>query len=82
MRCTRRTLLRVLAVVAAASPAVAQGLCYKWGFFGTAVRHYQGRGGGHECGGVVLAALAFAGIKTDTKTVSENWPAMAANKDE
>jgi len=30
----------------------------------------------------VLAALAFAGIKTDTKTVSENWPAMAANKDE
>ena len=30
----------------------------------------------------VLAALTFAGIKTDTKTVSENWPAMAANKDE
>jgi hypothetical protein len=28
----------------------------------------------------MLAALTFAGIATDTRTVSENWPALAADK--
>ena len=28
----------------------------------------------------MLAALTFAGIATDTRTASENWPALAADK--